>query len=127
MVYRFVLPGEVPAKKNNRRTLPGGRTIPSKGYMKWHSAARLRLMTQRRSQGIGRPLSSPLSVTITLTHGDLRRRDGDNGATSVLDTLMDAGIIEDDRWTVCRRVTIENRYEKGDPSCEILVSEYEKE
>ena len=38
--------GETPAKKNCRITLPNGRTIPSKRYRAWHSAALFQLESQ---------------------------------------------------------------------------------
>ena len=123
MTYRFTLAGEVPAKKNNRRTLPNGRSIPSKGYLAWHETALVQLILQKRARHIKQPLAGRLCIDITLTHGDLRRRDGDNGATSVLDTLRDAGIIKDDCWEICRTIRIENRYEKGRARCEIFITQ----
>lgn len=76
MTYRFRLAGEVPAKKNNRRTLPNGRSIPSKGYLAWHETALVQLIFQKRARHIKQPLAGRLCIDITLTHGDLRRRDG---------------------------------------------------
>lgn len=36
-MYRFIITGETPAKKNSRIVLKGGRNIPSERYRKWHS------------------------------------------------------------------------------------------
>lgn len=124
MEYIFTLRGEVPAKKNNRQTLKNGKTIPSKKYQSWHDTALFSLLFQRKAQNIKTPLIKALCVEIILTHGDLRRRDGDNGATSILDTLKDAKIIEDDNWTICRKVVVENLYKKDEANCTIKISDY---
>ena len=123
MEYKFTLRGEVPAKKNSRQTLRSGKTIPSENYRKWHGNALFQLIFQRNSQKIT-AISEETSIFITLFHGDLRRRDGDNAASSVLDTLRDAGIIEDDAWQIVRKITVENLYRKGEPGCEIRIIGY---
>ncbi|MBR1722814.1 MAG: RusA family crossover junction endodeoxyribonuclease [Treponema sp.] len=121
MEYTFILRGEVPAKKNSRQTLKNGKTIPSKNYQKWHENALFQLIFQRNSQKIRELLSEPLELHVTFCHGDLRRRDSDNSLSSVLDTLTDARILADDSWTICRKIVIENEYEKNKPSCEIKI------
>lgn len=124
MNYIFTLRGEVPAKKNNRQTLPNKKTIPSKNYQKWHEMALFSLIFQRKSQKLEKPLNQELHIEITLTHGDFRRRDGDNATSSILDTLIDSNIIEDDTWHFCRKITVENLYKKDDPSCTIRITDY---
>ena len=126
MEYIFMLKGEVPAKKNSRQLLANKKNIPSKNYQKWHENALFPLIFQRNAQKITKPLNYPLRVEITLTHGDLRRRDGDNGESSILDTLKDTRIIEDDCWQICRKVTVENLFEKGKPSVSIRITEYKQ-
>ena len=126
MEYIFTLRGEVPAKKNSRQTLPNKKTIPSKNYQKWHESAIFLLIFQRKSQKIEKPLNQALHIEIILTHGDFRCRDSDNGESSILDTLKDAGIIEDDKWLICRKVVVENLYKKNDPSCTVKITEYEQ-
>lgn len=126
MDYIFNLKGEVPAKKNSRQLLKNKKNIPSENYQKWHKTALFQLIFQRKSQKIAKPLNSALNIEILLTHGDLRDRDGDNGETSVLDTLKDARIIEDDNWKICRKVTVENFYDKNNSSCKILISPYKE-
>ena len=54
-------------------------------------------------------------------HGDLRRRDSDNGTSSILDLLTDCGVIEDDNWQIVRELVIENGYEKGNPYCKVEI------
>lgn len=125
MIYFFNLKGEVPAKKNNRQTIKSGKTIPSKTYQKWHETAIFQLIFQRKTQKIEKPIDSEITVEINLTHGDYIRRDGDNGLSSILDTMKDARIIADDNWKICRRLYVENNYEKNNPFCEIVIKSYE--
>lgn len=125
MEYIFFLKGEVPAKKNSRQTLENGKTIPSKNYQKWHETAIFQLIFQRNSQKIAKSLEFPLKLEITLTHGDFRRRDGDNALSSILDILQDSKILSDDKWLICRKITVENLYEKNNPHCKICIKPYE--
>lgn len=118
MKYRFVLSGETPSKKNSRRTLPGGRTIPSKGFMEWHAAHTAELMAQRRPSV---PLDHGLCVKMTFHHADLRRRDSDNQATSVLDLLKDTGIISDDNWLVVRKIVCRNVRDTSGSRCVVII------
>ena len=69
--------------------------------------------------GIPQP---PLKIRFLFTHGDLRRRDSDNQASSVLDLLVDTKIIPDDGWNVVRNIEIANGYEKGKPSVTVEIS-----
>ena len=115
----MALAGEAPAKKNSRITLPGGRTIPSARHRAWHFDA----MAQAASQLGGRrpERSSPCRVEMDFWHGDRRRRDSDNGASSVLDLLVDAGVLADDRWEIVQEIRVRNFYDKGKARCEVRV------
>lgn len=55
------------------------------------------------------------------THGDLRRRDSDNGCSSILDLLVDNGILQDDNWQIVQEITITNKYEKNNPFVKITI------
>lgn len=116
---KIVLTGETPSKKNSRvvdrRT---GRTFPSAVFRKWHDEKVFEALTNCRG-GIPQP---PLKIRFEFTHGDLRRRDSDNQASSVLDLLVDTKIIPDDGWNVVRNIEIANGYEKGKPSVTVEIS-----
>ncbi len=64
-----------------------------------------------------------LALTLTFYHGDLKRRDSDNQCSSILDTLIDAGIIADDNWKVIPVKHIYDFYDKGKPRCVVVVEE----
>jgi Holliday junction resolvase RusA-like endonuclease len=86
--------GEVPSKKNQRQLVIAGgrvRSIPSERYTNWHTAALWQLKGVKPYAG-----SYPVTVSISIYTGSKRRADLDNKASSVLDTLVDAGIIADD-------------------------------
>lgn len=112
------IPLETPSKKNSRvvdrRT---GRTFPNKRYTEWHKAARLYLSQQR-----AHPLDGgPFALYLEFTHGDKIRRDSDNGVSSILDLLVDCGILPDDNWMVVSKIVTTNIYDKGKPGVEISI------
>ena len=95
----FVILGETPAKKNSRIVnTKTGRSFPSKRYTQWHRDAMLQVYTQKQNA----PIDKPCRIKLTFTHGDLRRRDSDNGSSSILDLLIDSGVLTDDNWQIVR-------------------------
>ena len=118
---KFIIEGETPAKKNSRITLPNGRTIPSKNYRTWHESALLQIEAMAISREA--TISYPVAISLNFIHGDLRRRDSDNGTSSILDLLVDAGILADDNWQIVRILNVYNQYDKGHARCEIMISQ----
>ena len=118
MVSAFI-PYETPSKKNSRvidrRT---GRSFPSKNFTEWHRKAAVWLKAN-----YDLPCLEPgaYSLYLGFTHGDKRRRDSDNGVSSILDLLVDLKVLPDDCWEVVRKISVENYYEKGKPGCEIAL------
>lgn len=119
MDYRFHIPYETPSKKNSRvvdrRT---GRTFPSKTFTDWHRRAAFWL---RGTYTLPELKTGVYGVYMGFTHGDKRRRDSDNGVSSILDLFVDLKIIPDDCWEVVRTISVENRYEKGHPGVEVVI------
>lgn len=120
----FELSGETPSKKNSRINTRSGRSFPNKLYTKWHDEAVREIHYYLMSKKIT-PIEAgkKISITFTFFHGDLKRRDSDNQCSSVLDTLIDAGIIPDDNWKVVPRKLIIDEYDKGNPHCLIKIEE----
>lgn len=119
---KLVIIGETPSKKNSRIVLPNGKNIPSKQYRIWHESAKL----QVRAMSTGADtICYPVSISLSFFHGDLRRRDSDNGTSSILDTLVDCGIIKDDNWEIVRILNVYNYYDKNNARCEIDIKPME--
>lgn len=118
----FTITGETPAKKNSRINLKNGRSIPSKKYQEWHFQAQTQLLNQIAllPQTLN-PISKPCKVSIYFTHGDLRRRDSDNGCSSIMDLLVDCHVLFDDRWNIVKEIHVYNDFDKGNPHCKITI------
>lgn len=120
----FTLPFDTPSKKNSRVTdTRTGRSFPNKKFESWHRTAvayfRFNFLNDMRR------FECPVQVDIKFTHGTMRRCDSDNKVSSILDLMVDLGIIPDDNWTVVRSISVSNFYEKGFPSCTVEVRPYE--
>lgn len=118
----LIIYGETPAKKNSRMYLSNGRNIPSARYRAWHTSALLQLRPQKEKAG-QQAIDYPVIVTLRFFHGDKRRRDSDNGTSSILDTLTDVGILADDNWEIVRALNVYNYYDKGNARCEVNIAE----
>ena len=115
---KLIIQGETPAKKNSKIRTKAGYMIPSKQYQAWHEAALLQIRAMSKGHDT---ICYPVSITLAFFHGDLRRRDSDNGTSSILDTLTDAGILKDDNWQIVRILNVYNYYDKGHARCEIDI------
>lgn len=113
MSINFSLTAPIPSKKNSRlnfRTKYGKQiSIPNKAYSEWHKlnlpvVKILALNSQFDSQ-------NPFSLGVKIIFKDKRRRDLDNALNSILDLLVDGGLIPDDNWGVIQEMSI--RAEKG--------------
>lgn len=110
----IIILGDTASKKNSKRlVLAGGRPrlIPSKAYVAWHEQALWQLKKVKPYKG-----KYPIMVTIDLYPGTRRRQDLSNRAESVMDTLVDAGIIEDDDMEHVSTLLVRYvMYDKKDP------------
>ena len=118
MKYTYIIEGETPAKKNSKIITRDKRLLPSKRYAEWHENSMIQLMCQTRP---GRPIEKAVAVRLDFTHGDLRRRDSDNGTSSIMDLLTDAHILQDDNWQIVQQITVTNNYVKNEPRCRIEI------
>ena len=128
-MYSFIITGETPAKKNSRIVLKGGRNIPSGRYRKWHTAAIIEINSQLlllKKEEAAMPIEREIRIKMTFYHGDNRRRDSDNGASSILDLLTDCKVIKDDKWQIVRLLEIRNFYEKSNPRCLVEIDAYDE-
>ena len=94
MIKQYILQGSVPSKKNSRINTYNGRSFPSKAYTEWHANAGAQLLEQ------GIVNFTKVELDIQFEFRTNRRTDLDNKLSSILDLLVDMGIIEDDRWQI---------------------------
>lgn len=114
----FQIPYDTPSKKNSRVTdTRTGRTFPNKRFTEWHKAAALWLKTHYRCDRI----EGPVNVMLSFVHPTKRRKDADNGTSSIFDLLVDVGILADDCWTVVVSHSVTNAYEKGNALCTVEI------
>ncbi len=118
----LTLRGETPSKKNSRISLRNGKSIPSKRYKEWHKDAVFQLERQITKMDRSFPIDTGVYITLVFYHADNRRRDSDNGTSSIFDTLQDAKILTDDRWQIIKGFKVLNK--KSDVAkCEIEIIE----
>jgi len=113
----LVIEGRIPSKKNSRINTRSGRSFPSKAYKEWHKDASWQLYTQKKQIGI-----KDCQIELDFYLPDNRRADLTNKAESVMDLLVDLGIIKDDSWQVVSHLILTGEYDKGNPRVEIFIN-----
>ena len=92
---------KLPLKKNSKIiSCRGNRPclFPSKNYTAWHKDALLQLTGKQKIESN--------ELTITFYVDSIRKYDLSNKAESIMDTLVDAGLIEDDNYTVISKLIL---------------------
>lgn len=112
---KITIYGSTPSKKNSKIMVCRGKVpilLPSSKYSSWHKDALAQLIGNK-------PIKSK-SITLTFFAGDNRKFDLSNKAESIMDTLVDAGLLEDDNYSVVSELTLRfGGVEKGGARCEI--------
>lgn len=90
-----------------------GRSFPSKAHSAWHRSSCIAL---RDAPSFGR-----CTVCIKIIFPDLKRADVTNKAESVLDLLVDRGIIPDDSWQIIGAPILSHDYQRGEGGFEIEI------
>lgn len=104
------LKGRIPSKKNSKQMIHAkGRVffIPSKQYAEWHREQSKELTETKRLKSAQLPIQEA-TIEMKITFPDNIRADLTNKAESVMDLLVDNGILEDDNHKVCKKVVIES-------------------
>lgn len=66
----------------------------------------------------------PITVTMIFFNADKRRHDLDNQASSILDTLVKANILEDDNQNFIECIQLQyGGHDKEKPRCEIYLDD----
>lgn len=105
--------GRIPSKKNSRITTRTGMSFPSKQYSQWNKDTLWQLK--------GKPkIENGSFLVLKFYMPDNRRCDLTNKAESIMDTLVDAGLLEDDSWQVIPSITLQfESVDKNNPRCVI--------
>ena len=112
------LEGNVPSKKNSRIHTRAGVSLPNKAFYDWQTSAiqQLRLQTKER-------FFKPVSVEVIIYFATKGRADLDNRLTSILDMLVEAVVLTDDKWQDVPVMQAQAEYRKGEPGAFVRISE----
>lgn len=112
----ITITGRIPSKKNSvGMMVRQGRVFkfPNSQYQAWHKDALLQLKGQEKI-----PNGSWLILKFYMP--DKRLCDLTNKAESIMDTLVDAGLLEDDNYEIVPNITLQfEGIDKENPRCEI--------
>lgn len=119
-IMKIEIKGRIPSKKNSRITnRKTGMSFPSKKYTEWHKGA----MKQLEEQGV--PIKKALfveAIALTFYLPDKRKTDLTNKAESIMDLLVDYGLIDDDNCFVCPDIQLLFAgVDRENPRCEITL------
>jgi len=122
--YEYTLPGRVPSKKNSLRRIKRGNrvfTVASEKHTAWAKEMHLRLMSQKNKQRQAVPIETVGECFIKIYFPDNRRADLTNKAESIMDALVDAGVLQDDDWHVVSVLHLVGDYDKENPRAEVSI------
>jgi Holliday junction resolvase RusA-like endonuclease len=109
---RYTLTGKITPKARPRLSR-GGAHLPA-NYRDWKESAILELLTQSR------PPDPLVKAEVSIYVGGGQRGDLDNIAGAILDALVQAGILLDDRISVVSKLSIEH-LPKNPPGANICL------
>ncbi len=113
-VNKIIILGRIPSKKNSRITTRSGRSFPSAKYKEWHTDA----SWQMKGKKI---IPNGSFITLNFYMPDNRRADLTNKAESIMDCLVDNGLLKDDSWQIVPSLTLQfQEVDKIKPRCEII-------
>lgn len=118
MRYAYTLTGRVPSKKNSRINTRSGRSFPSRDYALWHADALGQVALQ---QVPAEPVALCENLLIELRFPTLGRADLTNKAESIMDLLVDAGVLRDDCWRVVPMMRLSGFHDKDNPGARVIV------
>lgn len=126
---KIVLSGRIPSKKNSKRIVMAGNRpmiISSKDYETWHTVASYELRSQVKGSANRIRLSGPHKIEIKIFPPNKVKGDLSNKAESIMDLLVDNGVIEDDNWfEVPTLALIFGGVDKANPRAEIVIERSE--
>jgi Holliday junction resolvase RusA-like endonuclease len=122
---KITIHGSTPSKKNNKQIFINRKTgkrfiTSSESYKTWHSHALMQVKGRPDKHRFGR---TPVSIVIDFVVENLRPWDLSNKVESVMDLLVDAGVIEDDNRFVARQLLVRWHTVTGGDRVEIEINQ----
>jgi len=116
--------GRIPSKKNSLRRIRRGNrtfTVSSEKHQEWHDSATIQVAMQNIE-----PYKGVSSVLIDFYMPDNRKADLTNKAESLMDLLVDCGVIVDDCWQKVPSIILNFvEIDKLNPRAEIWIKKLE--
>ena len=116
---KITLPGRIPSKKNSKQLIYRNKRayfIPSENYTLWQQEQSYRIKKIRI------PIANA-TIKITIFAPDKRTADLSNKAESVMDLLVDNGILKDDSWFVVNKLLLVfGGVDKENPRAEVEIN-----
>ena len=117
-MIELVLEGNVPSKKNSRAFTRTGISVPNNKFIQWQNDALKQVRAQTRKR-----FYVPVGIEVIIYFGTKGRADLDNRLTSILDMLVEALVLTDDKWQDVPRMAAQAEYRKGKPGAFIRITE----
>jgi len=114
------LTGNVPSKKNQRINRGDGVSFPSKKFVQWQNDAISEVRIQTRER-----FYKPVGIEVIIYFATLAKADLDNRLTSILDMLVEALVIRDDKWENVPYVKLQAEYRPRNAGAFIRIEELE--
>lgn len=121
-MLQIVILGQVPSQKNSKSIVYNKATgkpfiMSNKNVKAWQNDTDIQLLKYR----IKEPLNTRQEISIIFYVKDKRRRDLDNMLTTIQDSLVRSGVLEDDSWQYLKIGTIDAELDKDNPRAEIKL------
>jgi len=121
-MLNIIIKGRIPSKKNSKIMICRGKypiLISNPKFQSWNTEQLWLLKRFKTSQSIEK-----CDIRITFHAPDKRAADLSNKAESLMDLLVEAGIIKDDNWFVVNSLNLEfGGVDVEDPRAEINIKE----
>ena len=110
--------GNIPAKKNSRINRSDGMSFPSLAFEEWQKTAISNVRLQTRTRFV-----NPVSMEIIIYFATDVRADLDNRVTSILDMLVQAMVLMDDKWQQVPIIKMQAEYRPKRPGAFVRMTE----
>lgn len=130
MTLSLILTGHIPSKKNSKQIFfnkgTGRPFITSSEVSKqWHKDASFEVMSWRNRLTAGERNNLPFrsaKVKIVIYSKTSLANDLTNKAESIMDLLVDTGILKDDNWSVVSSILLEyGGADRSNPRAEVTI------